>query len=121
MSIRTKRVYDAVEEGDGTRILIMRKWPRGIGYKKNKIDLWYKDLGPPNQLLDKWNRQEITWEDYKKEYLAYIPKAAATITDIAKLNKNQTVTLLCKEQESDPHCHRHILKPLIENETWEKS
>ena len=33
--IKTKSVYDPVEESDGFRVLIMRKWPRGIGYRKN--------------------------------------------------------------------------------------
>ena len=50
--IKTKSVYDPVDlESDGFRILIMRKWPRGIGYKKHSIHKWSKELGPSRQLL----------------------------------------------------------------------
>ena len=69
--IKTKSVYDPVDlESDGFRILIMRKWPRGIGYKKHSIHKWSKELGPSRQLLDKWNRNEIAWGDYVTQYSA---------------------------------------------------
>ncbi|MGA7976131.1 MAG: hypothetical protein WB975_02755 [Nitrososphaeraceae archaeon] len=52
--IKTKSVYDPVDlESDGFRILIMRKWQRGIGYKKHSIHKWSKELGQSRQLLDK--------------------------------------------------------------------
>ena len=41
--LRTKRVYDKPARADGTRVLVMRLWPRGI--KKGHVDLWLKDLG----------------------------------------------------------------------------
>jgi uncharacterized protein YeaO (DUF488 family) len=68
--IKTKSVYDPVDPGDGCRILIMRKWPRGIGYKKHAIYKWSKELGPSKGLLEKWNNKEITWRDYVKKYSA---------------------------------------------------
>ena len=33
--IKTKSVYDPVEDSDGFRIVVMRKWPQGVGYRKN--------------------------------------------------------------------------------------
>ena len=104
--IKTKSVYDAVEDSDGFRVLIMRKWPQGIGYRKNNkrgmIDVWCKELGPSKELLAKWNKNEITWKNYSKQYTT----EQATIP----------ITFLCKEQEYDPHCHRHILKDILSKE-----
>jgi uncharacterized protein YeaO (DUF488 family) len=115
--IKTKSVYDPVDlESDGFRILIMRKWPRGIGYKKHSIHKWSKELGPSRQLLDKWNRNEIAWGDYVTQYSAeQLWSVAAKIEteSIAKMSIRKTVTLLCKERENDPHCHRHILKNIV--------
>ncbi|MEP6577027.1 MAG: DUF488 family protein [Nitrososphaerota archaeon] len=115
--IKTKCVYDPVDlESDRFRILIMRKWPRGIGYKKHSIHKWSKELGPSRQLLDKWNRNEIAWGDYVKQYSAeHICSVAAKIEteSIAKMSIHKTVTLLCKERENDPHCHRQILKNIV--------
>jgi len=36
--IKTKSIYDSIENSDGTRILITRYWPRRI--KKEKFDKW---------------------------------------------------------------------------------
>ena len=46
--IKVKRVYYPIEKDDGVRILVDRIWPRGI--KKNKIDMWLKDIAPSNEL-----------------------------------------------------------------------
>jgi len=42
--IKTKSIYDKKELSDGTRILITRYYPRGIG--KEKFDRWYRELSP---------------------------------------------------------------------------
>jgi len=117
--IKTKSVYDPVEESDGFRILIMRKWPRGIGYRKNNkrgmIDFWSKELGPSIGLLDNWNRRK-TWTQYVKQYRAEQKSSAAAKKEtefLAAQSVDKTITLLCKESENDPHCHRHILKKII--------
>lgn len=116
--IKTKSVYDPVDlESDGFRVLVMRKWPRGIGYKKHTIHKWIKEVGPSRELLRRWNSSEITWEDYVKQYCAEQTSsiAARIETDhIARMSIDKTVTLLCKERENDPHCHRHILSKTID-------
>ena len=124
--IKTKRVYDPVENSDGLRVLIMRKWPQGIGYRKNNkrgmIDIWCKELGPSKELLAKWNKNEITWKNYFKQYTteqASKPEAKAERDFIIrKLTEEPDIpiTFLCKEQEYDPHCHRHILKDILRKE-----
>ena len=101
--IKTKSVYDPVDlESDEFRILIMRKWPREIGYKKYSIHKWSKELGPSRQLLDKWDKSEIACGDYVTQYSAdQLWSVAAEIEteSIAKKSIHKTVTLLCKERE----------------------
>jgi uncharacterized protein YeaO (DUF488 family) len=46
--IKTKYIYTPKETSDGTRILIARKWPRGI--RKGHFDEWYKELSPEEDL-----------------------------------------------------------------------
>ena len=115
--IKTKSVYDPVGlESDGFRISIMRKWPRGIGYEKHSIHKWSNELGPSRQLLDKWNRSEIAWGDYMTQYSAeQICSVVARIEteSIAKMSIHQNITLLYKDGENDPHCHRHVLTNIV--------
>lgn len=53
MTIRIKRVYDEPEQGDGTRILVDRLWPRGLSKEKARVDIWLKDVAPSTELR-KW-------------------------------------------------------------------
>jgi uncharacterized protein YeaO (DUF488 family) len=49
--IKTKYIYTPKETSDGIRILIARKWPRGI--RKGHFDEWYKELSPEEDTLKK--------------------------------------------------------------------
>ena len=51
--IKTKSVYDPIDlKSDGLRVLVMRKWPRGIGYKKHAIHKWT----PSFDLENSWDQ-----------------------------------------------------------------
>ncbi|MDE3070059.1 MAG: DUF488 family protein, partial [Acidobacteriota bacterium] len=38
--VRTKRIYDEPEPGDGYRLLIDRMWPRGISRDRAALGEW---------------------------------------------------------------------------------
>ncbi|PWG60893.1 DUF488 domain-containing protein, partial [Sediminicurvatus halobius] len=42
--ILLKRVRDPVEEGDGTRVLVDRVWPRGVRKADAAVDRWLKEV-----------------------------------------------------------------------------
>ncbi len=56
--LKVKRVYDAVEEEDGLRILVDALWPRGIKGEKARIDVWLKEIAPPSGELRRWFNHE---------------------------------------------------------------
>lgn len=111
--LHTKSIYENKTPEDGIRILVMRKWPRGV--RKEKITYWKKELGPSTQLLDDWNNHKISWEQYEKRFKNEMQNSEQqkAIKEITSLLKKQNVTLLCWEK-SDHHCHRRLLKELIE-------
>nr|WP_232617590.1 DUF488 family protein [Aerococcus sanguinicola] len=37
---RRKRIYEAVEESDGYRVLVDRLWPRGVKKEEAQLDAW---------------------------------------------------------------------------------
>ena len=113
--IKTKSVYyDKAEESDGVRILVMRRWCRPLSKKKAKIDEWLQELGPSKELLEQWNKNLISWDEYKIRYLKEMKAQTGLIENLAKRAKKETITLLCKES-TDEYCHRRLLKKLIEN------
>lgn len=108
----TKTIYDPPEKSDGKRILVMRMWPRGI--KKEKIDLWIKELGTDKELIHKWKTGKISWTELSKEYKKSLKGKEELLQQLASEAKNKTVTLLCSCKE-EKHCHRHILKQILES------
>jgi len=50
MDIRTKRIYDGREDGDGCRVLVDRLWPRGVKKQDAAIDIWAKEIAPSDAL-----------------------------------------------------------------------
>ncbi len=107
--VKTKRIYDPKEPGDGTRILVMRFWPRGI--KKSHVDAWLKELGTEPSLIKAWKAGKISWPEFRRRYLAGLKKAAAQaqLKELKALAREDTVTLLCS-CPAEARCHRGLLK-----------
>ncbi|MEK6977810.1 MAG: DUF488 family protein [Candidatus Hydrothermarchaeota archaeon] len=109
--IKTKSVYEEKEEGDGLRVLVMRRWPRGI--KRDHIDLWTRDLGPSLELLADWNGKKIAWEEYERRYMEEMRAKGDLLAELVAMARDRDITILCWER-SDEHCHRRLLKGLLE-------
>ncbi|RZD17738.1 MAG: DUF488 family protein [Candidatus Acididesulfobacter diazotrophicus] len=67
--INIRRVYEEPSDEDGIRILIDRLWPRGISKEKAKINFWFKDIAPSNDLRKLYHTAAIDFNEFKKRYL----------------------------------------------------
>lgn len=115
--IKTKSIYDSIENSDGTRILITRYWPRGI--KKENFDKWYKELSPSKNLLKNYKEGRIDFQLFEKLFRNEIMENKNIIDicqNIAKEAVNgKEVTLLCYEKD-ESNCHRKLIRKLCEEE-----
>lgn len=114
--VKTKSFKSPIEECDGTRIRVTRypyRWRKNIPPFIMEKEL---DLAPSAELLKDWKHEGISWEEYEKRYLEEMSgwSQQEKIKELAERSKHETITLLCFEPEDDPHCHRHLLKKLIE-------
>ena len=127
--IKTKSVHSRIEPGDGLRILAARG--RGRGLAADRFDVWMANLGPSEELRDAILAGEISWSEYSRRYLKELRESGGvdvrnkriknqgqkfTLRLLQHLAKRQTVTLLCHCAEDEPHCHRHLLKTLLEKQ-----
>jgi uncharacterized protein YeaO (DUF488 family) len=102
-------VYTPGAAADGTRVLIMRYWPRGI--RRERIDVWLRELAPEIPLLRSFLDGKITWAQYRPRYLAGLrrPQARQAVAEVRRLARQGPVTLLCGC--ADPRrCHRTLLQ-----------
>ena len=119
--VRTKSIKDPVEDTDGKRILVMRHWARPyskVGLQVTGDGQWRRDLAPSEELLKDWNNRKttgFTWDEYVARYTKEMESQKEAIAALAEEARNATITLLCQEEEGDPHCHRHLLKKMIED------
>ncbi|MGH7318728.1 MAG: DUF488 domain-containing protein [Candidatus Rokuibacteriota bacterium] len=106
--IATKRIYEPADPEDGTRVLIMRLWPRGI--RKDRVTIWRKELGPVKELLRDFLDEKIDWPTYTRRYLAGLerPEAREAISEVRALARKGRVTLLCGCAD-ERRCHRSLL------------
>src|SRR5574342_229282 len=110
--LRTKRVYDKPERADGTRVLVMRLWPRGI--KKSAVDLWLKELGADLANLRAFKAGRIGWPEMRRRYLAGLKRepAASALGRLRAMAKGSRVTILCS-CEDEKRCHRSVLRAAL--------
>ncbi len=110
LDVRTKCLFDSPSPEDGERILVTRWMSRG----GCQYDRWLRMLAPSVRLLKRWKAHELTWEQFAELYEAEMVDQKSTIGWLRRLAEDHRVTLLCYEVEKNPHCHRHVLKDLIE-------
>ena len=126
--VKTKSVDTPIEgEKDGLRILAARG--RGRGLSKDRYDVWMANLGPSEELRDAILSARITWAEYSRRYLKELLEGGTidkrnrriknhgqkfTLRLLQHLAQTGTVTLLCHCAEDEMHCHRHLLKKVLE-------
>ena len=125
--IRTKSVHSPIETADGLRILAARG--RGRGLPAKRFDVWMANLGPSEQLRSALLSGRISWAQFSQRYAREMLETGGvdarnkriknygqkfTLRLLQHLAQKQTITLLCHCAEDEPHCHRHLLKALLE-------
>ena len=112
-ALHTKRIYEPAKRSDGTSVLVMRLWPRGI--RKDRVDLWLKELGPIKPLLRDFLDKRVSWKTYVTRYLAGLerPEAQAQVEQVMARARRGRVTLLCGCADAN-RCHRTLLKAYLE-------
>jgi uncharacterized protein YeaO (DUF488 family) len=127
--IETKSVFSAIEPSkDGLRILTTRF--RGRGLRSTRYHVWMANLGPSEALLRAAQNAMITWGEFSRRYRKELFEAGTidrrnrliknhgqkfTLRLLQKLAKRETVTLMCHCDEDELHCHRHILKSVLQH------
>lgn len=124
---QTKSVHTKIEAKDGLRILAARG--RGRGLARERFDIWMANLGPSEELRDAILAARISWAEYSRRYRKELLEPGGvdarneriknhgqkfTLRLLQHLAKKQTVTLLCHCAEEERHCHRHLLKAVLE-------
>ncbi|MEV7233298.1 DUF488 family protein [Streptomyces sp. NPDC051020] len=119
-SVRVRRVYDPQEDGDGTRVLVDRLWPRGVAKDRARIDRWLKDLTPSNELRSWYHedRSGTRYDDFVDRYRAELadPAHTAAVRELVELVRAGGPVTLVTAVKDIPHSHVPVLVDHVEHE-----
>ena len=113
MAIKTKRIYEGASGDDGSRILVDRLWPRGLSKEKARIDLWLKEVAPSDELRKAFHNGDLTWSEFRNQYLAELKKHRDKLKPLAALEKNENITLLFSAKNEERN-NAIVLKEYLE-------
>lgn len=66
--LQVKRIYEAPEETDGSRVLVDRLWPRGIKKEKAELTAWEKTIAPTNELRKAFGHDPEKFPAFAQKY-----------------------------------------------------
>jgi len=112
MNVQLKRAYEKAEQGDGTRILVDRLWPRGLTKEKAAIDLWLKNLGPSTELRKWFGHDPKKWRGFCRRYRTELKQHTDQLRWIKRKAKEGTVTLIYGARDQE-HNEAVVLKQLL--------
>lgn len=114
--IRTKRVYDPIEPGDGARFLVDRLWPRGIRKESLKMDAWLKDASPSDALRRWFGHDPQKLDEFRERYFAELDGQRQALTPIIEAAAKGDVTLLYSARDTEMN-NAVALKKYLEERT----
>jgi uncharacterized protein YeaO (DUF488 family) len=125
--IRVKSVHSPIDRSkDGLRILATRYQGRFV--RTTRYDVWMPNLAPSEDLLK--GSGEMPWRDFIRRFRAELLESGGvdkhnrtiknrgqkfTLRLLQKLARKQTITLMCHCAEDRDHCHRHVLKKMLDS------
>lgn len=92
--IQCKRVYDAVSDDDGYRVLVDRLWPRGVKKSDLSVDEWNKALAPSTALRKAFHGEILDFASFSEAYRKELAAQSTEGEQLAARGKDGTVTLL---------------------------
>jgi uncharacterized protein YeaO (DUF488 family) len=94
LEIKIKRIYEEPSSDDGSRILVDRLWPRGVSKQQAKIDQWFKDIAPSQELREWYGHDPEKFPEFRKKYREEIISGEAFTELLIVLETQTKVTLV---------------------------
>ena len=94
MTIAVKRAYVEPGEGDGSRLLVDRFWPRGRSKEVLQLEAWLREAAPSPELCKWFNHEPEKWAEFKRRYFAELDRRTEVVLDLLARVKAGPVTLV---------------------------
>jgi len=120
MAIRILRLGSPRASGEGLRLGMVRRPPRGVPKaefaSRNFYDVWLPNLSPSQELLKEARaaQDDAAWAAFKKKFRVEMNKPdASRLLDLLAALSHQTSFSLGCYCENEERCHRSVLRALL--------
>lgn len=102
-AVTLKRVYEAPDAGDGTRVLVERLWPRGLSKERARVDVWLKDIAPSGELRKWYGHDPARFAEFRRRYEAELAAepARSALAELRELAGREHITLVFATHDAE--------------------
>ena len=107
---RIARVYDDVDDSDGTRVLVDRLWPRGVRKGDPRVGEWLPDVAPTSDLRRWYGHDPERFDEFCHRYADELAGGAQAeaVDALAQRLDRETITLVTATKDVE-HSHAGTL------------
>ncbi|MET7394329.1 DUF488 family protein [Dactylosporangium sp. NPDC005572] len=113
-TVRTRRIYDDPQGGDGRRVLVDRVWPRGLRKDADRFDEWLREVAPSTELRRWYGHRPERFAEFRKRYEGELsaPERQEALGHLRDLAQARPVTLLTATRDLE-HSHAAVLAGVL--------
>lgn len=94
--VRLRRIYDEPSLDDGARVLVDRRWPRGVSKVRAELDEWCRAVAPSDALRTWYGHAPERFVEFEARYLGELedPERASALGHLKAMTAQGRLTLL---------------------------
>ena len=112
INVRTKRIYDAAEPGDGYRVLIDHVWPRGVSRERANLDEWARELAPSDELRKWFDHDPARFTAFRTRYRDELADHSERLDELRRRAASGPLTIVYAARDRD-HNNAIVLSELL--------
>lgn len=101
--MQLRRIYDDPASDDGIRVLVDRRWPRGVSKTRAELDEWCTDVAPSDELRKWYDHDPSRFEEFADRYCAELqePQKASALRHLELMAHRGRLTILTATKDAD--------------------
>jgi uncharacterized protein YeaO (DUF488 family) len=94
--VQLRRIYDDPTVDDGIRVLVDRRWPRGVSKARAMLDEWCVAVAPSDELRRWYDHVPERFDEFRARYHKELedPERAAALRHLRAMASHDRLTVL---------------------------
>ena len=110
--VTLKQAYEPAAPGDGLRVLVERRWPRGLDKADAAVDRWEKGIAPSVGLQRWFGGRRTRWAEFRERYAFELGQHEEELARLRALEAEHPLTLLFAARD-EAHNSAAVLKEIL--------